>query len=49
VESLKTDNDFNRKFHNEKRLSDLRREAGELPAILASVEAQLSAEGDDEP
>jgi hypothetical protein len=44
-ESLKTEHDYNRKFNNEKRLCDLRSEAVESPAILASVEAQLAAEG----
>jgi hypothetical protein len=44
-ESLKTEYDHNRKFNNEKRLCGLRSEAGESPAILASVEAQLAAEG----
>ena len=33
----------------DKRLFDLRREAGRSIAILASVEAQLAAEGDGEP
>jgi hypothetical protein len=33
----------------EKRLSDLRSEAGQTPAILARVEAQLTAEADNEP
>jgi hypothetical protein len=33
----------------DKRLFDLRREAGESAAILASVEAQLAAEEDGEP
>jgi hypothetical protein len=33
----------------DKRLSDLRREAGESPAILATVEAQLAAKSDNEP
>jgi hypothetical protein len=33
----------------DKRVFDLRREAGESAAILASVEAQLAAEGDGEP
>jgi hypothetical protein len=33
----------------DKRLNDLRREAGESPAILARVEAKLAAESDNAP
>jgi hypothetical protein len=49
AEILRTQAEWNVKFVTEKRLNDLRREAGETPAILASVEAQLAAEGDREP